>query len=272
MRLFDCKSIFISETQDGRIRRSPSRYSESRREFRPNPGPEPSRSVSPWVSPFNSSVRNMSNRLVVVDDTDPNIQYSGPWFTAQNSQLTTGNFGPPFQSTLHGVSNNASFSYSFSGMSRWLVCFIAPSLVFGRFSGSQPTVLGTSITTNASGTQDPTWECFIDNISIGWNFSPGSENENNWVFCQNDQLLDGPHVLSMNVTVLHQQTFWFDQIQYLPSSDVTLYNSTLRVDSSDPAVQYSSGWTELLDIVNLTQSTGSTVTFQFFGPYTHFSE
>ena len=214
----------------------------------------------------------MSNRLVVVDDTDPNIQYSGPWFTAQNSQLTTGNFGPPFQSTLHGVSNNASFSYSFSGMSRWLVCFIALSLVFGRFSGSQPTVLGTSITTNASGTQDPTWECFIDNISIGWNFSPGSENENNWVFCQNDQLLDGPHVLSMNVTVLHLQNFWFDQIQYLPSSNVPLYNSTLRVDSSDPAVQYSSGWTESLDIVNLTQSAGSTVTFQFFGPCTHFSE
>ena len=256
--------------------------SGSRREFRPNP--EPSRTVSrcQWVSPFNGSARNMSNRLVLVDDTDPNIEYSGPWFTALNSQLATGNFGPPFQNTLHGVNDNASFSYVFIGMSRWLDCFIALTLVFGCFSGSQPTVLGTSITTNASGTQDPTWECFIDNISIGWNISPGSENENNWIFRQNDGLLDGLHVLSMKVTVLHQQTFWLDQIQYLPSSSVALDKYIVRVDSSDPAVQFSSGWTELLDIVNLThsaldianftQSAGSTITFQFFGPYTHFSE
>ena len=202
---------------------------------------------------------------VLVDDTNPNIQYSGPWFTAQNSQLNIGNNGPPFQNTLHGVNVNASFSYSFSGMFRWFFCFIALSLVYGRFSGSEITVLGASITTNASGTQDPTWECFIDNISIGWNLSAGARTENSWVFCQSN-LQDGPHVLSTNVTILHQQTFWFDQIQYLSSSNVPLNNLTVRVDSSDPAVQYSSGWSELLEIVNLTQTAGSTVTYEFIGP------
>ena len=65
---------------------------------------------------------------------------------------------------------------------------------------------------------------------------------------------------------MHQQFFWLDQIQYRPSSNVSLDNSTVRVGASDPAVRYSSGWTELDGIVNLTQSTGSTVTFQFFGP------
>ena len=214
------------------------------------------------------STRNMSiqARRLLVDDTNPNIQYSGPWFTAQNTQLNTGNLGPPFQNTLHGVNISASFSYSFSGMSRWLVCFIALSLVFGRFSGSEVIVLGTSITTNASGTQDPTWECFVDNISIGWNLSAGARTENHWVFCQSGLLPDGPHVLSTNVTVLRQQTFWFDQIQYVPSSNVPLDNSTVMIDSTDPAVQYSSGWTELDGIVNLTKAAGSTVTFQFFGP------
>ena len=64
---------------------------------------------------------------------------------------------------------------------------------------------------------------------------------------------------------MHQQTFWFDQIQYLPSSNVPLDNSTVRVDSSDPAVQYSSGWTELDGIVNFTKTAGSTVTYEFFG-------
>ena len=120
------------------------------------------------------------------------------------------------------------------------------------------------MTTNASGTQDPTWECFVDNISIGWKISAGSRPENYWVFCQSD-LQDGPHVLSMNVTVSHLQTFWLDQIRYLPSSNVSLENSTVSVDSSDPAVLYSSGWTELDGIVNLTQTAGSTVTYQFFG-------
>ena len=206
----------------------------------------------------------MSNRLVLVDDTNSNIQYSGPWFTVQNTQLSTGTNGPPFQNTLHGVNVNASFSYSFSGMSRWLVCFIVLSLVYGRFLGSQVIVLGTSITTNASGTQDPTWECFVDNISIGWHISKGAGTENNWVFCESD-LQDGHHVLTTNVTVLHQQAFWFDQIQYIPSSNVSLDNSTVRVDSSDPAVQYSSGWIELDGIVNLTQIAGSTVTYEFFG-------
>ena len=77
-------------------------------------------------------------------------------------------------------------------------------------------------------------------------------------------------MLSMNVTVLHLQTFWLDQIRYLPSSNVSLENSTVIVDASDPAVQYSSGWRESdLDedgiIVNFTQTAGSTVTYQFFG-------
>ena len=208
----------------------------------------------------------MSSRLVLVDDTDPNLRYYGSWFVAQDTQPNTGSNGPPFENTLHGVNANASVCYSFSGMFRWLVCLIALSLVYGCFSGSKIVVLGTSITTNISGTQDPTWECFVDNISIGWNISAGSGAENNWVLCQSD-LQDGPHVLTTNVTVLQEQIFWFDQIQYLPSSNVSLDNSTVRVDSSDPAIQYGSGWTELGGFVNLTQTAGSTVTYDFFGPY-----
>jgi hypothetical protein len=74
------------------------------------------------------------SEIIIIDDMDPNIQYSGPWFTGQNSQLTIGNHGPPFQNTLHGVNANASFSYSFSGMSKLFVCFIAAlSLVHGLF-------------------------------------------------------------------------------------------------------------------------------------------
>ena len=139
------------------------------------------------------------------------------------------------------------------------------SLFFGHFSGSQISVLGASITSNASGTEDPSWECFVDNISIGRHISAGTANQNNWVFCSSDpSLQNGPHVFSMNVTVLHQQTFWFDQIQYRSSSNVPLDNLTVRVDSTDSTVVYSSGWTES-GFVNLTQNAGSTVTYEFIG-------
>ncbi|KAF8811571.1 hypothetical protein BYT27DRAFT_6442198 [Phlegmacium glaucopus] len=179
----------------------------------------------------------MSFPLVLVDDTDPNISYSGPWFAVQNTQTNIGNLGIPFLNNLHGVNVDANLSFP--------------------FSGSSVVVLGTSITTKASGTQVPTWECFVDNNSIGWS-TASYFAENNWIFCQNNQLQDGPHVLSVRAKVSNQQTFWFDQIQYIPSSN-------LRIDSSDPAIQYSSGWQPLNGIVNFTQIAGSTLTYQFSG-------
>ena len=42
------------------------------------------------------------------------------------------------------------------------------------------------------------------------------------------------------VNVSNQQTFWFDQIQYAPSASASLNQSFLRIDSTDPAIQYSS--------------------------------
>ena len=208
----------------------------------------------------------MSMNQVLIDDTDPSILYSGPWFTVQNTQNNTGAFGPPFRETLHGVNASASFSYAFNGMSRWLACFMTCPQSMAVFSGSQVIVLGTSITTNASGTQDPTWQCYVDNVLIPGFISAGANMENNWNFCQSD-LQDGHHMLSVDVTVLHQQNFWFDQIQYIPSANVSLDNATVKFDSSSPAVRYSSGWTESASIfVNLTQTAGSTVTFNFTGP------
>lgn len=54
-------------------------------------------------------------RWIVVDDVDPRIQYTGPWFPDQGSQDAVGTWGPPFRSTLHGTTSNASFSFAFHG-------------------------------------------------------------------------------------------------------------------------------------------------------------
>ena len=107
--------------------------------------------------------------------------------------------------------------------------------------------------------------------------------ENNWILCGAGpaQLLeDGPHVLTVNANVPNQQTFWFDQIQYAPSANVSLNQSFLRIDSSDPAIQYSRGlwnidvgnpinYTSSLSVMNVTASAinGAFLTYEFSGSY-----
>ena len=57
----------------------------------------------------------MVPRQVVVDDTDPDITYNGPWFLDQGNRDATGNFGPSYKSTLHGTNEDASLSFAFNG-------------------------------------------------------------------------------------------------------------------------------------------------------------
>ena len=54
-------------------------------------------------------------RSIIVDNVDSSIQYTGPWFPDQGSENSVGNFGPPYQNTLHGTNANASFSFAFNG-------------------------------------------------------------------------------------------------------------------------------------------------------------
>jgi hypothetical protein len=184
-------------------------------------------------------------RWVVVDDTDSNIQYSGPWFSdSSGSQDNVGNFGPAYKSTLHGTKANASFSYA--------------------FSGSEVTIFGSNNLLNDSGVLDPTWECFIDKISIP-STSPFQFPENNWAFCAQDQLVDGPHVITVNATVLKAQTFWFDSLQYVPSASVNLDQAAILVDNLDPQLQYGTGWGALGGTANDTGTTNSIFTFDFTG-------
>lgn len=59
----------------------------------------------------------MAARWVIVDDSDPGIQYEGPWHKGSGETDGIGNFGPPFQMTSHGVNGGgiANVSYTFTG-------------------------------------------------------------------------------------------------------------------------------------------------------------
>jgi hypothetical protein len=50
-----------------------------------------------------------------VDDTDPRIQWNGPWFTTQDFYVDTYGNGSPFLNTMHGISSNGSLTFSFYG-------------------------------------------------------------------------------------------------------------------------------------------------------------
>ena len=125
-------------------------------------------------------------------------------------------------------------------------------------------VYGTNNLLNDSGVLDPTWNCFVDNISIGPT-TPFQYPENNWVFCDQEKLVDGPHILTVNATVMKAQTFWFDDIQYVPSASVSLEDDAVLVDSLDPQLQYGAGWQALGSTANMTSQTNSIFTFDFIG-------
>jgi hypothetical protein len=202
---------------------------------------------------------------VFIDDTNANIQYSGPWFpveTQDDDNVTqAGVMGPPFQNTLHGVNVSASFSFSFDGMPShgWVVFFNSSS-----FLGSSVAVFGTS--NNGQG-PTVTWECSVDDVSIsGHGFNTTTIIENNWIFTSNGLVQDGHHVLTVNASVSNQQTFYVDLIQYIPSSNVSLDQSLLGIVPSDPAILYSPGWQQSKnDSANYTQTAGSTLTYNFYG-------
>lgn len=132
--------------------------------------------------------------------------------------------------------------------------------------GTQVQVIGSNRPRNDSGVLDPAWECFIDNISIGAT-TPFQFSENNWVFCSQNTLKDGPHTLTLNATVRKSQTFWFDNIKYVPSASVPLDGQAILIDNLDPAVQsaFDSNWHSLGGTANQTQSKNSAFTFNFTG-------
>jgi len=116
---------------------------------------------------------------------------------------------------------------------------------------------------------DAPWECFVDNISISAE-KPHNYPENNWLFCQAGSLPDSLHNITLRATVRNQNTFWFDRIEYSPSSSVNLDSSLITIKASDPAVTYGPGWQDLRGIGNMTLQQGAYATVDFSGEYLAF--
>jgi len=130
--------------------------------------------------------------------------------------------------------------------------------------GSRVRVVGTNHIRNDSGIIDPQWSCSVDGVNID-SGSPFQYPENNWRFCSAYNLMDGLHTITVNATVARNQTFWFDRIEYAPSTSASLANKTVMLTSVDPAIQYGPGWSSYANIGNWTQRQGGLFALNFYG-------
>ncbi|KAF7340814.1 hypothetical protein MSAN_02110600 [Mycena sanguinolenta] len=192
-------------------------------------------------------------RRIVVDDTDPAINYSSnEWFPANVTQLNTlGNFGFVWNGTTHSTTaNGATLSFAFNGTSI--------------------EVLGTIVNTD-DGLNTALWVCKVDGVVLANGTNPYiSVPENNWVLCNQDTLPAGPHNLTLLVQTPNAP-FYLDSIQYTPTPDVSFDGAVLALSADDSAISYSSGWKfytvedTVEDTELIAQANGAQVTLNFHG-------
>ncbi|KAJ3769603.1 hypothetical protein FB446DRAFT_209474 [Lentinula raphanica] len=191
-------------------------------------------------------------RLVVVDDTDPTIQYSPASAFSLDSTGSldlVGYGGPAFNKTLTGTTTNASLSYTFNG----------------TFVRAMVAAVGTTYT----------WNCTVDGHLIS-SFTVDTNQVTNYIACDSAGILQGTtgeHTLDVNfafrpTNTSDSQSLWLDDIQYQPLPSDPLDSVMLRVHNSDPSVSYSNSsgaWNWQGFESNSTQITGTSMNFNFNG-------
>ncbi|KAF9475210.1 hypothetical protein BDN70DRAFT_269490 [Pholiota conissans] len=191
-----------------------------------------------------------SFRRVVIDDTDSLFQYGASWSVESSAARdATVNSGPAFDQTLHRTAANTSLTVNFSGSDFMVSSSVTPILV------------------NDVVQKFPEWECIVDGNSLGvMSIDKGiTQPQNNLGICSS-VLGDGPHELVLKVTTNAISPFWIDAIQYTPSANADLSNTTFKVYNSDPNIQFSNNdFATGTYGVKLTQTTGATTTFNFVG-------
>lgn len=193
----------------------------------------------------------------MVDDSDPDIRYTGEWSQDTDNSSATVDFNTTYMHTLHTMKTNGSIAYTFQGnpfhsnyISDYsLICILGTS--FGVFGGLD------------EWENPPSWECFVDNIRLGA-AKLASGFRDSLVLCEGQDLLDGQHKIAVNFT-MSGNTFWVDFIQYTPSPSLSLETAVMVIENDDPGIVFDSDWQSYSTMANWTNSTGSTMTLQFTG-------
>ncbi|KDR86163.1 hypothetical protein GALMADRAFT_274819 [Galerina marginata CBS 339.88] len=187
-------------------------------------------------------------RYVLVDDTDPGIQYGVNWTSKGYSDSIWTPNGYPLNHTAHESDDGAQFSYSFTG------------------TGIQ--VYGANSVHNTQ----PTWNftLFQRGQSTGFRSSgalDGTLGTNQLLIYEVDSLpnVDYTLVATVQGTVNDSQPAILDYILYTPAPvENGPSSASLKVLANDPSIQYGSGWKNSSTSMIATDK-NLNMTFNFIG-------
>ncbi|KAG6907186.1 hypothetical protein DXG01_010029 [Tephrocybe rancida] len=192
-------------------------------------------------------------RQIIVDDADTRLNYKGKWKVDASPLDNIGFYGPIFNKTSHGASEDASVQFTFTGTS--ISVFGTNQTIFSPVTS-----------------QSLTWECLIDDVRVAQS-PPPPELDNNWNLCEAIGMSEGSHTIVLNVVSAGTGgTLWVDYLRYTPLADATFADGdvTIHVPSADPGIKYSAGWNTFGAYINAelshySKALNANVEFSFVG-------
>ncbi|KDR73882.1 hypothetical protein GALMADRAFT_141654 [Galerina marginata CBS 339.88] len=180
--------------------------------------------------------------IILVDDSNPNIQY-GPGWVSTTSSLAQANLSYPMYGTLHETINPSELKFTFSGSS-----------IFACAQVSEGTMPDSTV-----------WTCYVDNVHIASSiieaFPP--------ICCSLGGLeAQVQHEIHILATGSQDRSVLFDYLTYETSTAVP--TADLLFDARSPMFNFSEGW-EREELRNLpsepfgTTQVGANLTFDFYG-------
>ena len=202
-------------------------------------------------------------RRIAVDDADPQISWTGPWFSSKDHTEDLLNSGPPFLKTMHGIRGPGGFSLTYIGM---LALWTPYLLLIFVSQGTNAAIWGALKPRNTTAGPDPIWKCSLDGVDIGRASQYPQVPVGNYPFCSALNVPQGNHTIQMEVLVSNNDYLWVDQIDYLPAPSVDISESWQTVMNSDQAFSFSPGWQDDR-FGRYTTAPGAWLTYDFDGAW-----
>ncbi|TFK28929.1 hypothetical protein FA15DRAFT_744491 [Coprinopsis marcescibilis] len=163
-----------------------------------------------------------SLRAIYLDDTSPEVVYSGEW-SDDTDPYTTGS-GFVWGGSQHRTVGNASLTFEYSGM--FLV-------IQGRVARIVPE--DTSVPATSS------WTCEIDGEVVPSRVPEIAGDFNGFSMCILSSPSEGRHTFQLHATASESLPIWIDRLTILPLANATYSGYTAELDPQDSAIQYVNG-------------------------------
>ncbi|THV06256.1 hypothetical protein K435DRAFT_883861 [Dendrothele bispora CBS 962.96] len=148
----------------------------------------------------------LTGQTIVVDDSSPEINWSGQWQERSNQKFPAGvDQGRPFGNGTHASTNvGDSMTFPFAGTG---------IRVYGVFNWTAPGNTTATFTLDSS-------ESSFKTFSSAFDRPPNVQSVSNFLFFESTDLHEGNHNLTIDVTeIVREQSLIIDYLTYQPSFD-----------------------------------------------------